>query len=89
MSPCGEKSAQAGSCAREALLGAATTGEPHGCVAKGTWQKVFASSDMKWSQAELRSSLPLGFCKEVKSLLGYSRTSLRWDGRNDMVIMNP
>lgn len=85
MSLCGERSAQTGCCARKALPGTATTSAPHGCVIRGIWQKVFASSDMK----RRLSFLPLVFCKEVKSLLECDSTPLNWDGRNYMVIMNP
>lgn len=89
MSLCGEKSAQTDSCARGALPGTAAISEPHGCVVRGTWQKVFASSAMKGRQGGLLSFLPLVFCKEVKSLLECNSTPLNWDGRNYMVVMNP
>lgn len=89
MSLSGEKSARVGSCARGALPGAAATGKLRGHVARRTWQKMFASSNMKWSQSGLLSSLPLAFCEEVKSLSGYSRTPLVWNGRNYMFRINP
>lgn len=85
----GVKSAQVGNCARAALPRAAATGEPQSHVARGTWQKMFASSYMKWNQAGLPSCLPLALYKEVESLWGYSRTPRNWDWRNYMVIMNP
>lgn len=84
MSLWGVKSARVGSCARAAPPGVATTGEPQGHVARGTWPKMFANSYLKQSQAGLTSCLPLALYKEVKFLWGIQQNT-----RNHMVIMNP